>query len=88
MSVDRYPRRMNAIGLGGETRCFFTEGGGKREKVSVDLYPRRRLYWYEHASVSGGRAFECFYDSPPPMPATVSKPIPRLFYIIIFILRV
>ena len=23
--------------------------------------------------------FECFYDSPPTMPATVSKPIPRLF---------
>ena len=31
---------------------------------------------------------ECFYDSPPPMPATVSKPIPRLFSLIFFFLLV
>ena len=33
-------------------------------------------------------SLECFYDKPPSMPATVSKPIPRLFSLILIFLLV
>ena len=30
---------------------------------------------------------ECFYDNPPPMPATVSKPIPRHSFLLLLLVR-